>query len=152
MRRLFLSLALLIAGLSPAGPSRRRKRCSKRSIRPICPAADFDWSSWDEAQFRSADLKELYDKDAKEADGEVGRLDFDPFIDGQDYEIKDLVIGEPAIAGDAATVPVSFSNFGMAEKLQFSLVKEADGWKVDDVVSSNADFPYSLKALLEAPL
>ena len=34
----------------------------------------------------------------------------------------------------------------------FTLVKQTDGWKVDDVVSSNKEFPYSLKAIMEGPL
>jgi hypothetical protein len=62
------------------------------------------------------------------------------------------VIGEPAIKGDTATVEVTFTNFDLAEDLTFTLVKEKDGWKIDDVVSHNKDFPYSLKAIMEGPL
>jgi len=46
----------------------------------------------------------------------------------------------------------SARHFDTAEDLTFTLVKEADGWKVDDVASHNKDFPYSLKAIMEAPL
>ena len=85
-------------------------------------------------------------------DGEVGRLDFDPYIDGQDYQITDLKFGDAQITGDTAKVEVTFKNFDLAEDLTFTLVKEAGGWKVDDVSSANKDFPYSLKAIMEAPL
>jgi len=36
---------------------------------------------------------------AEAADGEVGRLDFDPYIDGQDYQITDLKFGDAQITG-----------------------------------------------------
>jgi hypothetical protein len=32
------------------------------------------------------------------------------------------------------------------------MVQEPDGWKIDDVSSANKDFPYSLKAIMSAPL
>ena len=38
------------------------------------------------------------------------------------------------------------------EDLMFTLAKEADGWKIDDVNSKGGADPYSLKAILEAPL
>ena len=47
----------------------------------------------------------------------------------------DLSIGEPVVMGDTATVTVSFHNFDQPTLLSLSLVKEAGGWKVDDVAS-----------------
>ena len=119
---------------------------------PYAKGDSFDWSKWDESKFRSSHLNELFAKDLKEANGDVGRLDFDPYIDGQDYQITDLTFGEAMITGTTAKVEVTFKNFDAAEDLMFTLVEEADGWKVDDVVSSNKDFPYSLKAIMEGPL
>ncbi|HTM78405.1 MAG TPA: hypothetical protein VL133_12345, partial [Devosia sp.] len=67
----------------------------------------------DEAAFRSADLQAFYDADAEATpEGEMGALDFDPFINGQDWEITDLEIGAAGIAGDYASADVSFKNFG----------------------------------------
>jgi hypothetical protein len=154
MRKLLLALALVIAGAVPAFAAGfdTPKALLEMLYSPYAQGDDFDWSTWDEARFRSAHLNALFDKDAKEADGEIGRLDFDPYIDGQDYQIGKLVIGEPAIKGDTATVEVTFTNFDLAEDLTFTLVKEKDGWKIDDVVSHNKDFPYSLKAIMEGPL
>jgi hypothetical protein len=34
----------------------------------------------------------------------------------------------------------------------FALVKEADGWKIDDVNSKGGADPYSLKDIMSAPL
>lgn len=152
MRQLALSLLALASTIAPAVAYDTPKALLEALYSPYFKGDSFDWDNWDEAQFRSRHLEELYDRDAKEADGEMGRLDFDPFIDGQEYDISDFVIGEPAISGDAATVEVTFKNFDLAEDLTFALVKEPDGWKVDDVTSHNKDFPYSLKAIMEDPL
>ena len=152
MRRALLSLALLLAATGGAFAYDTPKALLDDLYAPYSKGDSFDWSAWDEAKFRSAPLNALFDKDAKEANGDMGRLDFDPYIDGQDYQISDLKIGDPAIVGDTAKVEVTFKNFDTADDLMFTLVKEADGWKIDDVVSSDKDYPYSLKAIMEGPL
>lgn len=151
MRRIVLLLVLLLAGVAPAFAYDTPKALLEALYVPYSKA-DFDWDKWDESSLRSAHLNELFAKDAKEANGDVGRLDFDPYIDGQDYQISDLKIGDAVIDGDAAKVEVTFKNFDTPDDLMFSLVKEADGWKIDDVVSSDKDYPYSLKAIMEGPL
>lgn len=152
MRRVLLSLALLLAATGGAFAYDTPKALLDALYSPYSKGESFDWIGWDEAQFRSTPLNALFDKDAKESDGDVGRLDFDPYVDGQDYTISDLKFGDAVIDGDTAKVEVTFKNFDMAEDLMFGLVKEGDGWKIDDVVSSNKDFPYSLKDIMSAPL
>jgi hypothetical protein len=152
MRRLVLALAALVATILPTFAYETPQALLDALYTPYKAGDGFDWSNWDESKFRSKELNALFDKDAKEADGDIGRLDFDPYIDGQDYQITDLKFGEPTINGDTAKVEVTFKNFDSAEDLLFTLVKEPDGWKVDDVVSSNKDFPYSLKAIMSGPL
>lgn len=105
----------------------------------------------DESAFRSAALKGLYAADeARTPVGEMGALDFDPYIDGQDYQIDDLVIGEPVLSGNNAQVNVSFDNFGRPTALIYDLVFENDGWKIDDVASDLAEYPYRLSAIFAA--
>jgi hypothetical protein len=152
VRALLLALALLLAGAFPALAFDTPRALLEALYTPYSQGEDFDWSTWDESQFRSKHLNALFEKDAREADGGIGRLDFDPYIDGQDYQITGLAIGDAEIKGAKATVEVTFKNFDLAEDLTFRLVKEADGWKVDDVISANKDFPYSLKAIMEGPL
>ena len=152
MRRLALALLAFAATIVPAFAYDTPKDLLEALYSPYSQGDSFDWSKWDEAKFRSKELNELFDKDAKESGGDVGRLDFDPYIDGQDYQITDLKFGNAQVTGDTAKVEVTFKNFDLAEDLTFTLVKEADGWKVDDVSSANKDFPYSLKAIMEAPL
>ncbi|HVX73639.1 MAG TPA: hypothetical protein VHB19_12595 [Devosia sp.] len=62
-------------------------------------------------------------------------LGFNPLINGQQSLLMDLSIGEPVVVNDKAMVTVSFHNFDQSTLLALSLVKGADGWKVDDVAS-----------------
>lgn len=101
-----------------------------------------------EEAFRSQALQALYDYDAQVTpEGEMGALGFDPYIDGQDFDISDLSIGAAGIAGDYASVDVTFSNFGEPRTLTYELVLENGGWKIDDVVSTNPDNPYRLSEI-----
>ncbi len=114
---------------------------------------DFDWSSFDDASIRSRELNELFARDADQSDGEVGRIDYDPYINAQDYELSDLVVSDSKVDGDHATIDVSFTNFDYRVNLTYALVKESDGWKVDDVKSLDASGEWmSLHDLLAAPL
>lgn len=98
-----------------------------------------------ERQFRSAALQALYDNDAEiTPEGEMGAISFDPYIDGQDYDISEFQIAAAGIAGDYASIEVTFNNFGEPRALTYELVLEDGGWKIDDVVSTNPDNPYRL--------
>ena len=100
-----------------------------------------------ESQFRSQALQALYDNDVELAgEGEMGAISFDPYIDGQDYDITELAIGAPAMAGDAAAVDVTFRNFGESRALRYDLVLE-DGWRIDDVASTSPDNEYRLSEI-----
>ncbi len=104
-----------------------------------------------QAPLQSERLNALFEKDQQEADGEIGRIDFDPYVNGQDYQITDLIIGEPLLAGGKAAVKVTFANMGTPQELGYLLVDE-DGWKVDDVWYAGDDFSYDLLDILQAPL
>lgn len=82
------------------------------------------------------------------ADGSSSVLDFNPFIDAQHALLLDLVIGEPAIVGERAVLTVSFHNFDQPSLLSIAVVKEADGWKVDDVSSMGEGEHWMLSWLL----
>jgi len=154
MRRLPLALALIIAGLSPAFAFDTPEALIKAVYAPYAkPIDQFDWASYDETPLRSNALNALFAKDKAETpEGDIGRLDFDPYVDGQDYELTKFKIGKPVITGDTATIEVTFRNLALPEDLTFDLVREADGWKVDDVVSHAKDSAYSLKAIMSAPM
>ena len=103
----------------------------------------------DESPFFSDELEALYAADAEATpEGEIGALDFDPFVDGQDFELTDFEIGAPGIAGEYASADVTFSNMGRPTTLSYELVKEDGSWQIDDVVSTSAENPYRLSEIL----
>lgn len=60
---------------------------------------------------------------------------FDPFVQGDAFFPFELVISEPAMLGDRAIATVSFRNFGDPSLMSIAMVREADGWKVDDIAA-----------------
>jgi hypothetical protein len=92
-------------------------------------------------------LNGLFKADAaKTQPGESLSLDFDPVIAGQDGEAEQLHIGKPVINGNKATVVVKFKN-GTPVTLYYSLVEQADGWKVDDIEDKGAQFPWKVSTI-----
>ena len=76
-------------------------------------------------------------------------LSFNPFIDAQHSLLMDLQISEPIVMKNKAVVTVNFSNFDHATILSLSLVKDPDGWKVDDVASLGEGENWLLSWLLQ---
>lgn len=111
-----------------------------------------DFSGQD--NLRSIGLQALYEADAAEADGEIGRIDFDPYIQGQDWDTEVVTIGLPTVTGGTARVEVEFTNFDRPIRLTYSLVLERDGWKVDDVYwPADGEWPEgSLRQILAGPM
>ncbi|MDQ4060397.1 MAG: hypothetical protein M3145_04740, partial [Pseudomonadota bacterium] len=68
---------------------------------------------------------DLMIKDGKEAAkrGEVGRLDFDPFVNGQDWEVKAVDVRLENAGPDRATGVASFVNAGTSTTVRYDLVK-----------------------------
>lgn len=76
-------------------------------------------------------------------------LAFDPFIEGQHSLLLDLVIGAPVLQGDRAVSVVSFHNFDHASLLSIAMVREAEGWKVDDIAALGSGEKWLLSWLLQ---
>jgi hypothetical protein len=151
MRRLALALTLVLASAASAFAYDTPKALLEALYFPYFQGYDYDWSDWHQTDFRSKALNALFEKDAAETpDDEIGRIDFDPYINAQDYEITDFAIGDARINGDAASVEVKFKNFDDPQDIMFSLVNEDGGWKIDDV-ESKVDPTYKLTELLTAP-
>ena len=74
-------------------------------------------------------------KDQNEAAkrSEVGALDGDPFIDAQDWEIKDFDIAVADTAPGKASATVKFTNFDKAETVVLDLVKIKSEWRIRDI-------------------
>jgi hypothetical protein len=65
--------------------------------------------------------------------GEVGTLDFDPFIDAQDWEISDFGIDVRDTAPGKASATVKFANLGEPRSVALELVKIKNDWRINDI-------------------
>jgi hypothetical protein len=80
-------------------------------------------------------LAKLISEDSERAArrGEVGLLDFDPFTQGQDFEVSGVkVLTEPTGPGRARAT-TTYLNFGKAATTRLDLVQGPSGWRVDDI-------------------
>lgn len=78
-------------------------------------------------------LANLIWKDLTTHRDEVGVLDFDPFYNAQDIEIKKITVAPPKIQNDKAEVTVNFENYGNKETINYVLVKQNADWKISDI-------------------
>jgi len=115
----------------------------------------YDTSKTDEnapslySPFLSDGLNALWQADVdRTPEGEVGGIDFDPVISGQDGTATELQIGEPILLGKTAELEVQFRNYDPVT-LYYTLVKEHGSWKVDDIANQQGEYPWSLRALFE---
>jgi hypothetical protein len=65
--------------------------------------------------------------------GEVGLLDFDPFVDAQEWEISDFDIAVTDTAPGRARATVKFVNLGTETTAVLDLVKIKNDWRVVDI-------------------
>jgi hypothetical protein len=88
-------------------------------------------------------------KDRKEAArrGEVGALDFDPFVDAQDWEISDLAVAVEDAGPGKARATVKFKNADRASVVALELVKAGNAWKISNVTWQPHEQPNNLRAL-----
>jgi Protein of unknown function (DUF3828) len=97
-------------------------------------------------------LQALVDKDEKETpEGMVGRIDWDVFVDGQDWKLTELDITLVSKSADKAQVRATFKNFDHPSNMLFDLVHEDGRWRVDDVIKTLPPRWTMSKILLDAP-
>jgi len=79
-------------------------------------------------------LQALVDKDEKQTpEGEVGRIDWDLFVDGQDWQLTELKIVLVSQSATQAEVRATFKNFDEPRDILYSLVLEDGRWRIDDI-------------------
>ncbi len=97
-------------------------------------------------------LQALVDKDEKETpDGEVGKIDWDVFVDGQDWKLSQLKIALVSKSDDKAEVRATFRNFDEPCNQLFELVREDGHWRIDDITKTTPPRWTMSKILLDAP-
>lgn len=95
-------------------------------------------------------LSALFADDDRKHKGEVGCIDFDFWVNGQDWEIENVqVTGRDVSAHpDQKLVIAKFVNLGTAEEIHFDFRKIAGGWLLDDVQSVTPKNSWTLSKLL----
>ncbi len=101
-------------------------------------------------------LAALFEDEARYANGEVGRLDFDYFTGAQDQELSEVVVTGDDVPGaaDRKVVVARFKNMGRPITIFFYFERITDAWYLDDVGSPGylgADDPpaWTLSLLLK---
>ena len=84
---------------------------------------------WQVDRFFEPTLAGISEMRKAKARGEVPKLDGDPFLDAQEWDIKNLVITVKA-DGARATGEVSFDNFDKRTRIILDLVKTLPGWRI----------------------
>ena len=99
---------------------------------------------WQPSRFFVADLARTIEDDMRDAKrrGEVPQLDGDPFLDAQDWQIKNLEIAVTT-DGTKATGRVSFDNLGTATEVVLDLQQTPAGWRIAEIKTPSG----SLRAL-----
>ena len=106
-----------------------------RGIYTPYPNHDFKGQPfWQVDRFFAPDLARAIEADMREAKrrGEVPRLDGDPFVDAQDWDIAKLAISVKT-EGPKAIGVVSFENQGKPTEIKLDLVRTGMGWRITDI-------------------
>jgi hypothetical protein len=85
--------------------------------------------------FYTPRLSKLVRDDRKRANGEVGCVDFDFWVNGQDWSITHLALADKSVARDRKTVVATFTNGRTPEEIHFDFILLAGRWLLDDVRS-----------------
>lgn len=68
----------------------------------------------------------------------VGVLDFDPFYNAQDFDVKNFSVSPAKIDDTKASVVVKFTNSGRKNSLNYRLVRRNSAWKISDIEYSES--------------
>lgn len=150
MRMFFAALGLVVASIVPAWA---------QSFDDPVALVEFAYAQYTPESLAGFDLRAhaspellaLFEADdARTPEGEVGALDFDPVVNGQDFDLSDVEVTQTERTGEQALVAVSFSNMGTAQTLLFTLVATGDGWKIDEIESTEPGNEWKLTEILAA--
>ena len=150
MRMLLAVLGLVVAGVVPAWAESFDDPVALVEFAYAQYTAD-SLDGFDLRAHAAPDLQALFEADdASTPLGDVGALDFDPVINGQDFEISDVVVVVDELTDERALVTASFTNMQMQQELQYTLLMTDDGWKIGDIESAGPDFAWKLTDILSA--
>jgi hypothetical protein len=149
-------LALLATGSARADdsvPSGPVKDAYAATVKTLAGRGEPPWRPPHRDKLMTRSLAALFARDDLYQDeaGEIGHIGADPFINGQDGEVKKLSLDTIPVAAGKATVLANFRSFGKAMVVEFRMLRENGGWRIDDIVNSFEGKAYSVRDELSKP-
>ena len=102
---------------------------------------------------RLAALSAAYDRWQRRHHDEVGSIDFDWWINAQDWELSGVSVSAADAGPDRRTVTARWRNAGRDDSSRFLFVRIGGRWYLDDAVngSGHGDDGWTLSELLRHP-
>jgi hypothetical protein len=96
-------------------------------------------------------LAALILKDQKDAAKrkDAPALEFDPFVDGQEWELSEFSIAVSDTPPGKAVATASFKNFGLPTKIVLNLVKTKSDWQIANITWQRDGNPETLRGLFK---
>lgn len=142
--------AAALAQDAPEAVVRDAFEVTRRSLAPNARDVGSPWDAKHRDRFFSKRMAKLFADDdalAKKEDG-VGRLDFDPFIDGQDGDVRDLKLAATPRGADQAEVVATFRSFKTPRRLVFAMRRDSGAWRIDDISAAHKGSNWRLSDIL----
>lgn len=140
LRCVVLLASILVAGALPITPALSQSETPKQFLQGIYKhyagkgAGGVDLIGRDKASlYFDETLTDLLVKDQDESKGELGRFSFDPFVNGQDFSIRNVEITVAPVDENHAKATASFRNFDVRSKVNYDLVRTARGWRISNI-------------------
>ena len=161
IRRCAAALVLMLAAgsavaadPSPEAPVREAYAVTIRQLAPNARNVEPPWRPPHRDRLMSKSLAALFARDDlfQGESGDIGHIDADPFISGQDGEVKSLrvtVTQKPA--GGKAEVTAAFRSFKQPVSVRFRMIEEGGGWRIDDIVNRVDGKDYAVRESLSQP-
>lgn len=146
---LMLAAAAALAACSPPsdrqqGPERAAIPDPADTVRPLyerymTPGGTFSPLE-EQAPWSAAMRAALVDMMARSRAVDEPILDFDPFIDAQDYQLASVAVTTDAVVENShAVVRAHFVNLGRDTEVIYDLIWEGAGWRVDNMRGASWD-------------
>ena len=147
---------LLAAGLSQAAdktPSGTVMDAYAVTRKTLASSGPPPWRPPHRDKLMSKGLAALFARDDlyQDESGEMGQIGADPFLNGQDGEVKKLSFDTLPVAAGKATVLANFRSFGKPVVVEFRVLLENGSWRIDDIVNSFEGKDYSVREALSQP-
>jgi len=147
------TLTVQAAELAPGATIRAAYAILERSLSKTARKAASPFRPPRRQNLMTTALSDLFARDEQymaEA-GEMWNIGADPFLNGQDGEVKQLNIDTEPVAAGKANVIATFRSFGKPVTVRFRMLLENGGWRIDDIVNSLEGKDYSVRELLSQP-